>query len=268
MLFGGSAICYIFGYIKSLILFRAISLTAIPTDIYTPFDLLVSGLTFIISALSVPIIIWGSYQLTTLIIDSFPFLRDIVDRYLKRSFSIGFALAAFLVIIVASSIQITPVLLNIEYKVYIALLTAVIFTILAFGIYTFTSNQQRGVKQWLALAFSTFIWVITMFFGQFYAINNISTGESFQMTRLGQHPGITGYLILKDNINGSKSSYEIPGAYKVYGVLLAKNEKLYYFAALPHSATGSSLYILPENRVYGFQAIISFEQFKPQNIPK
>lgn len=262
ILFGGSALCYLIGYIKSLILFRAINLVAIPTDIYTPFSLLVSGLTFIVCALSIPIIVWGSYQLFTLATCSFPFLQNIVNKYFKITFSPGLGFAVFLVPIVASFIPIMPVFLIREYTIYIALFSSALFMVLAFGIYAFVSSQQKGARQWFILIFSISLWLIAMFLGQIYSIKNIEKGESYQMNLLGQQPGITGFLIIKDNINGSMISPEFAGSYKIYGILLAKNDKLYYFAVLPRESINSDLYILPEDRVYGFQAIISFEQFK------
>lgn len=264
LLFCGSALCYLIGYLKSYFLFFAIKLQAIPTDIYSPFNLFVSGLIFIISSSVAPLTIWACIRVTLLVYNNYSWLRfsEKIDKHFKKMFSLILGAACVMVLGVGTLIPIIPIVLITEFEVYFYIILAIPLVVLALGIYFFTSSTQKGTRHWLTLTVSIIFWVIIMFSGQIYAIKNIASGEAFCMTNLGQHPGITGNLILKDCIMGAEKSFIIPGAYQIHGILLNKSDKLYYFAVLPKTAIISSLYILPEEKVLGFEASTIFADFK------
>lgn len=254
-LVSSTGLCYLIGYLKAAGLFRAIYLMAIPTEIYSPSTLFVSGATFLITAVITPLIIIVSIYMTNYLFYNLEpnRVQKVFKPALRRFFFssvLSFAVIFIIAIYVPSGfavIPLWPLINSVKGNIASFILEAIIFMISA----GFFWAMQRKIdkKSKIVLVSLTAIWFIGMFSIQIWALKSIRNQDSFMLSLIAQHPGQIGEIITKDRISTSSSVME--NEYQTSGILLSKDDSTYYFAAFPiHPANCSTMYILSRDKAH------------------
>lgn len=257
----GSAVCYFIGYVKAARLFDVLSLMTIPTDVYSRFNIFLSGLTFFVTALSAPLVMLITMVLVNYVI-SVCKKEIIVNIFCKsrRIMFLGLVIASFILFqfayIIPSGLMGIPWLFTFNSVWFYTIFIVVMLFLLAYTSFELTKNRT-DLNRRVAFGVVIFIWMSSMLSSELYALRFI---KSFPISMITQHPGITGTLITKEKIENSKSSLEFKDGYASKGILLTKNDKLYYFVVFP-KGTVSQMYILPEEKVIAFQTIININDY-------
>lgn len=261
-LVSSTGLCYLIGYLKAAGLFRAIYLMAIPTEIYSPSTLFVSGATFLITAVITPLIIFISIYLTNYLFYNLEpnKIQKLFKPALRRFFlsaGLSFAVIFIVAIYVPSGfavIPLWPLMKSVQGSIASFLLELIIFMITAGSFWSMQRKIDKKSK--IVLVSLICIWLVGMFSVQIWALKSIINQDSFTLSLIAQHPGQIGEIITKDRI--STSSSEVENEYQTPGILLSKDDSAYYFAAFPiHPANCSTMYILPRDKAR-FSAPILF----------
>ncbi len=140
----GSAFVYLVGYVRALLFFHRLDVLVTPTEIYTTSSLFVWGLTTIVSAFILPIII----VILLLQISRLPALDKLPSRVFYVSASLIISISLFMLLPVVAEhnplgLFILPSLLTITHFPITRIILALILSSLAFIIFFWNRLKNR-----------------------------------------------------------------------------------------------------------------------------
>ncbi|HML90278.1 MAG TPA: hypothetical protein PKA28_17695 [Methylomusa anaerophila] len=246
------------GYIKAAALSKAIYLSAVPTEIYTPVALLIFGATFFVTTLIVPLTIFSTlyifrYLVSGEINNKIKIWFDQKNRIFLWGTFLTIGLIEILTFTIPGGSAILPLLITVKYPIagLFLILTLLFFVLVSFWVIKKITSKER----WVYLGLSVFIWMSAMLLIQISMYRPTMINADLPIDT--QRPGVVGSLTIKDNIKQSWPSPDFSGGYVLEGMLLFKSDKLYYFAVFPRNGSNvSSLYMFPEDRVIAFNTSI------------
>lgn len=260
----GSAFVYLIGYFRALLFFRTLDILVTPTEVYTNSSLFVWGLTTIISALMLPIII----GIITLAISRLPALRKLKSWIFYGCVFLAIGISLFLLLPIVAEhnplgLFILPSLLALT--VFPVTHVILVLTLLPIALIVFFWSRLKNRKQMIA-GFLLVAWIFAVVWAQKYDFVFVNMGVN--PTVFSQSPAMAGYIATRSGI--SPVSEQAPefgnDAYRTVGILLSHHDGKYYFLPGFQATEGNpnfpyldqlytQIVIIPESNVIVFMAI-------------
>lgn len=248
-----TGLIYLLGYIKMFYFLNVFGVASIPTDIYSPSAIFVSGLNLLLLGTIMPIIaLFIGFVLSKIQIArfGFKFIIILVGLIAFISLTTTFEAPGFYYV---------PKYLMFNLNKAISHIVFICSALLLF-IFAYRMNiPPSSIRVKMGFSIGCLLWIFLLLYSQINLFKYASAGAP--ITTLSQDSGIIGMIVTENPISaGSILMKQNENQYfSTYGILLYKTDAFFYFSPGIYAAEkvrnnmpATSLCIIPQSRVIGF----------------